>query len=259
MEHPSRCQTVVCPPPSAERRRLGLLDSPAMGIFRVALLLALLSLACVPAGPGPVVVLAASSLGALVEAEAQLFEAQGGGAVQVRVGASSALARQLLDGLNAQLFLSASPQWAAEVQALETRPWLGNRLVWAVAAHGPQPRPGEAKSLALGLAEVPVGQYAAVALEAAGLALPPRVVRGRSARDTVAILRSGGAEAAVVYRTDVIQEPDLRVQALLPPDGPAPVTLSAALLSEEGRPFFHWLLSPAARARALAAGFEPLP
>jgi len=234
----------------------------------LALLLLLLLLLALPATlggascaprPARLVLLCASSLGPLAQELADEFGRRAGCEVQLRLAASSTLARQLQQGLQADVFLSASPEWAEAVGALERRPWLGNRLAWAVRRDGPRPAPGAATSLVLGERAAPVGRYAEQQLALAGHALPARVVRAANARDTVRKLREGAAEAALVYVTDLREEPSLEALALLPPDGPPPARYVVALLREPGRALADALFEPAALQRALELGFEPPP
>jgi molybdate transport system substrate-binding protein len=213
---------------------------------------------CAP-GPAPLVLLAASSLTELADELASAHRDGTGVPVEVRLSSSATLARQLQQGLEADLFLSASPRWAEAAPGIERRPWLGNRLAWVVRADGPKPAPGAATSLVLAEPDVPVGRYAEEALAAAGVALPARVVRGSNARDTLRKLVAGAADAAVVYVTDAATEPEVEVLATLPDVGPPPARYVAVLLSERGRALLATVFAPAPLARAADLGYEPPP
>jgi molybdate transport system substrate-binding protein len=213
---------------------------------------------CAP-GPAPLVLLAASSLTELAHELARAHADSAGVPVEVRLGSSATLARQLKQGLEADLFLSASTRWADAVPGLERRPWLGNRLAWVVLRDGPRPAPGAAASLVLAESEVPVGRYAEQALASAEITLPGRVVRGSNARDTLRKLVSGAADAAVVYATDAATEAEVEVLASLPGSGPPPARYVAVLLSERGRDLLATCFAPGPLARAAELGYEPPP
>jgi molybdate transport system substrate-binding protein len=213
---------------------------------------------CAP-GPAPLVLLAASSLTELAHELAREHGAATGVPVEVRLASSATLARQLQQGLEADLFLSASPRWADAAPGLERRPWLGNRLAWVVLTDGPKPAPGAAASLVLAEPDVPVGRYAEQVLAATGIDLPARVVRGSNARDTLRKLVAGAADAAVVYVTDTVSEAQVEILATLPDSGPPPARYVAVLLSERGRALLATVFEPAPLARAADLGFEPPP
>ena len=192
------------------------------------------------------------------------WEAAARGPVRLQLAASSTLARQLVEGAPADLFLTADGRWIDALEAdgrpvLERRAWLMNRLVLVVPDDAPDPDPAALRSLAVGAEGVPVGRYARQALQGMGWPLPPRVVAGHHARDVLAKVAEGAAEAGIVYRTDVILEPRVRVVQLLPITSHEPVVYQAALLSEAGRPLLEALTTPEAHAEAEAAGFDVLP
>lgn len=230
-----------------------------MAIAAPILLLALTlgTCACAPAGDPPLVILAASSLRELADDIASRAATALHTRVEVRTGASSTLARQLQQGLEADLFLSASDEWADAVAAVARRPWVTNRMAWVVRRDGPHPAPGASPSLALAEAGVPMARYAEALLAARGLRLPDRVVRGSNARDTLLKLVEGAADAAVVYATDAAVEPRVVVGEVLDATGPPTARTVAALLTERGRPLFEALFASDALAAARARGFEP--
>lgn len=214
---------------------------------------------CGEPGPPALRLVAASSLGELATRLAEGFEARTGRAVTVRLGASSTLSRQLLQGAPGDVFLSADRSWVAPLEPIERRDWLGNRLVWVVPADGADVAPGEASSLALGGEGVPVGRYAEEALAARGLPLPERIVRGSHARATLAIVSSGAVDAGVVYATDAVLDPGVRVVESLPASAEHPLRYEAALLRPQGRPLYEMLHAPWLLAAAAELGFVVLP
>jgi len=273
-------------PPRRGRRRL-LAPGRRRGRSRPAraLVLALLvpcgTSSCAPPEETTVVGVAAS-LTDLASDLAAEWERRSGRPVRVHVAASSTLARQIGEGAPVDLFLSADPRWAEAVDALERRPWLANRLVVVVPADGarlhgePEPTPPDptladrpredaravlsrASTLALGGRGVPVGDYAEAALASLDVPVPVRVVRGAHARDVLAKVAEGAADAAIVYATDAALEPRVRVAGVLPDGSHPPVRYVAALLSERSRPLLEALGEPWAAALARRHGFEVLP
>jgi molybdate transport system substrate-binding protein len=144
-----------------------------------------------------------------------LPEAQGIEVV-VSSGASNTLATQIIEGAPADLFLSASTEWADSLRskglAIEARNLLGNSLVIAVPGGNPAgvKSPGDlageaVKKLALAGENVPAGKYAEQALRSAGLGeqLKTKIVRGQDVRMTLGFVERGEVEAGIVYATDV--------------------------------------------------------
>jgi molybdate transport system substrate-binding protein len=238
----------------ALRFRLGAL------LFVPPALLAWLGPGCAEgAGPPPLQLVAASSLGELAGALADGFEARTGRMVNVRLGASSLLSRQLAMGSPGDVFLSADPTWVDALETLEREEWLGNRLVWVVPTDGPDVRPEDATSMALGGQDVPLGRYAVAALTARGVTLPERVVHGSDARATLAIVASGGVQAGVVYATDAALVPGVRVVEQFRDGVERPVRYVSALLQEEGRGLYEALGEAWVQTLARELGFEVLP
>ena len=125
-----------------------------------------------PAGEaqsGAVLFSAAASTKDVMEELAKKFSVDG--KVKINPGPSNGLATQILAGAPADLFLSASPQWADEIvkanQAAESVRLLTNRLVLVVPKGNPgqvhEPKdllsPSVTKIASAG-EEVPAGKYA---------------------------------------------------------------------------------------------------
>ncbi len=185
--------------------------------------LALFVAAVLAAGQGlpltkPITVSAAVSLTDALTAIAEAY-ARTGATVRFNFAASNVLARQIVNGAPADVFISADEAQmdvvaAAGLVAAGSRvDLLRNQLAVAV----PSDRPRTLKSIreltepsfkriAIGdPAAVPVGVYAKQYLEKEGLwdALQPRLVPTGSARAALTAVESGAADAAIVYRTDV--------------------------------------------------------
>jgi molybdate transport system substrate-binding protein len=185
-----------------------------------SLLLGTLLAGCRGPQPDTVTVLAAASLTeAFGEIGAAFEAAHPGVRVRLSLGPSSGLATQIVEGAPADVFASASPRWvehvAERVGVLERAPLVRNRLVVItpaddpgdVASFGDLARPGV--RLVLAAPGVPAGDYAREALERAGLAdaaAANEVSREADVRGVLQRVRSGEADAGIVYRTDVSEE-----------------------------------------------------
>ena len=222
-------------------------------------------------------VFAAASLTDSLEEIIPLFEAANSGArVVPQFGASNDLARQILAGAPAHLFLSADERQIDRVAAggwIE-RGWrrdlLSNQLaiVEAKAAAAIVRGPSDLERVErIALADpeaVPAGVYARQYLEKLGLweRLRSRVVPTLDVRAALAAVASGNVGAGIVYRTDAILEPRVRVAFEVPRDeGPRilyPLALIRGDAGEPARAFFRFLESPEAEAIFERNGFVVL-
>lgn len=249
-------------------------------LLRAALAATLVFLSLAPACAA-VTVFAAASLKESLDEVARGFRAAGGDEVRVAYGASSALARQIEAGAPAALFLSADPEW---VRYLEARklvrgpvvPLLGNDLVLvAPAASRVAVRlaPGVDLAAALGggrlaVADpraVPAGRYARAALEALGAwrAVENRLAPASDVRVALAFVARGEAPLGIVYRTDALAEPRVRVVDTFPEATHTPIVYELAELtsapSAAAHAFAQYAASPEARAIWARHGFRAPP
>ena len=227
-----------------------------------------------------VTVFAAASLTDSLRNIAAAYEKQGGDHVVFNFAASSTLARQIGEGAPADLFFSADE---AKMDALEAkglvfkttrRSLLGNSLVVVVAAdHGAAitnlaglAGPG-VKRLALGDPKaVPAGIYARELLEKQKLwdAVEPKVVPMENVRAALAVVESGDADAAIVYKTDAAISKKVAVAVEVPREQGPVITYPVALLTtspqpEAARKFLKYLESNEAGAAFRRYGFVTLP
>ncbi|HJL14020.1 MAG TPA: molybdate ABC transporter substrate-binding protein [Sandaracinaceae bacterium LLY-WYZ-13_1] len=177
----------------------------------VHLLLPLVLAGCAEA-PEPVRVFAAASLREAMEDAAAAWD----GPVRVTSAGSQVLAHQIAAGAPASVFAPASEAHAEAVaERLDrVRPLACNALVLAVAPSSDVQRFEDlprASRLVLGTPEVPVGAYAETVLARAAARFGDgwrRRVRARvvsreiDARQVLAKVTMGEADAALVYRTD---------------------------------------------------------
>jgi molybdate transport system substrate-binding protein len=185
-------------------------------------LLVALAFAWHPAGaiasPEPLTVCAAISLTESLEAAAAAYRQSGGGPVRFNFAGSNTLARQLVNGAPADLFISADEQQmevAAAAGAIDRTSRIDlveNRLALMVRPdHGTIRTVRDlldpaVRRVAIGdPAAVPAGVYARRYLEAAGLwtAIQPRLVPVGNVRAAVTAVQNGSVDAAIVYATDM--------------------------------------------------------
>lgn len=245
------------------------------------LLLALVPL--VPAGAqaqtrGPVV-LAAASLQESLNAAADAWAARHYPRPVLSFAASSALARQVLAGAPADMFISADEDWMNELaRARLIAPGsradlVGNALVLVAPASSKlrrlDPAPGFALATALGggrlaMADpdtVPAGRYGRQALQALKVwpGVAGQIARAENVRSALALVARGAAPLGIVYATDARAEPGVRVVGVFPPQSHAPITYPLARLAAASHPdaegFRRFLLSAEAHAIFRRFGF----
>lgn len=243
------------------------------------LLVAALASLSQPACAEEVVVFAASSLKTALDPIATAFQAETGHSVTISYAGSNALAAQIAQGAPADIFISASEPWmdsvAAEGLVVRRADLLGNRLVLVAPGAGSAPvevsattdLPGmlQGGKLAMALVDsVPAGQYGKAALVSLGLweGVAPSVAQADNARAALALVAMGEAPLGIVYATDAVAEPAVRVVATFPEDSHPPIRYPAALLSNAANPadtaFYEALGGGAARAVFAAQGFTLL-
>ena len=201
-------------------------------------------------------VFAASSLREVCGDVAAAWLEHGGRACRVQFEASSTLARQIQEGAEADVFVSAAPEWLDPLSPSARFDWLSNRLVCAVRKEVADFRLAGVDSLALASEQVPAGKYAKAALAHLGIALPARVVYGANVRDVLSKVSQGGAAAGIVYATDVPIDPDLEIAFEFPADSHPPIVYSVGVLTEDGKAFADALRTDWARAAARRRGFR---
>jgi molybdate transport system substrate-binding protein len=225
----------------------------------------------------PVVIFAAASTTNAIDEIKAAFAKQNGVEVRASYAASSALAQQIANGAEADVFISADQKWgdhvADKVPVARRRSLLGNRLVIVVPADStlkvqkPEDLLAEGvKHLALAdPAAVPAGKYAKQALTKLGLweKLQKKVVPGADVRQALAYVETAAAEAGIVYATDARISRKVRVAAEIPAGLTEPVRYPALLLKRaEGNAkavsFYEYLGSPEAKKVFEDRGFEVL-
>lgn len=246
-----------------------------------ALALALLGLTPTPASaqPQPALVLAAASLQESLTAAAAAWAKKGHPKPTLSFAASSALARQVLAGGAADLFVSADEAWMDALAAKRlivsgTRAdFLGNRLV-VVEPRGRHTRiplrPAAALARVLGAAPlamadtsgVPAGTYGKAALQRLGVwpAVAPRIVQAENVRAALALVERGAAPFGIVYATDARASKVVRVAGIFPQASHPPIVYPIARLTASTNPeaeaFRRFLVSHEGKAIFVTFGFS---
>ena len=250
-----------------------------MSTRKVALLVLLLALAP-SARAAELLVHAASSLGEALGEIGRLHEAKTGVAVKLDLGASSALARQILEGAPGDVFVSADEarmDQLAEAKLLEPGSrvsLLSNTLVVVVAkdsklhvASSADLATAAVRSVALAdPGSVPAGIYAREHLQRVGRwkDVLSKVVPTENVRAALAAVESGNVDAAIVYATDARIARHSRVAVEIPAREAPEISYPAAALAGSEHPhdaaaFLAFLRSDDARAVFEKHGFVVLP
>lgn len=199
--------------------------------------------------------------------------------VQLSFASSSTLARQIEQGAQADVYVSANPKWMdylaqrGLIQTQTRRDLLANRL----ALIGPEGAAGAATldpdfdlpasfpgRLAVGdVSHVPAGMYARQALESFGWweTLSSRLASAADVRGALRFVQTGQALRGIVYTTDAAACPDVAVLAVFPESSHSPIRYPAAAVACDGegaRAFLAFLSGPEAAEILGRNGFEVL-
>jgi molybdate transport system substrate-binding protein len=245
---------------------------------RLLFWLMILLLPTAPVRAAPVRVFAASSLTEAMTAVADAWAATGKPRPVLVFQASSALARQIIAGAPASVFVSADTEWMDAVARANViivpsrRSIASNRLVLVVPADRPRTArlvKGFDLSAFVGTGRwttgdpdsVPVGRYARAALTSLGAwdAAAPRLARAENVRAALAYVERGDAAAGIVYATDARASGKVAVAGVFPAAKHPPITYPAALVAAnadaDARAFFAFLTGRRGRAILAAQGF----
>lgn len=248
---------------------------------RFVLAAAFSAAAALPALAEDVTVFAAASMKNGLDDFVTAWQAETGDTVTVSYAGSSQLAKQIIEGAPADIYISANVSWMDEVekagQVMEgaRKDILGNTLV--LIAHGKEAAPveigpdldlvallGEGK-LAMALVDsVPAGQYGKAALGSLGLwdAVAPSVAQADNVRAALALVSTGEAPFGIVYSTDAAADDNVTVVGSFPADSYPPIIYPAALLTGAAdaadKAFYEALSGDTADAAFARQGFAIL-
>jgi len=240
--------------------------------MRVLLLgLILLLLSCGRPATPAVEIHAAASLASVMPGLRKGFERETGMPVRVQLDGSNRLARQIVRGVAADLFISADRGWVDYLAAqgmLEGEPVAiaSGRLVIAIHRQGQRiegpAQLREVGKIATATAGVPLGRYARQALRALGLerTVGERLVSARNARDALNLVASGKVPVGILYAADALAEPRVEVVFTFDARTHQPIEYLAVRLKgsrAETVAAVRYLRSPAAGRLLTQAGFGP--
>jgi molybdate transport system substrate-binding protein len=226
---------------------------------------------------GTVTVFAAASLTDALGKIGQAYEAAGHGRAVFNFAASSVLARQIEASGGADMFMSADTDWmdyldSRGLLAPGTRTnLLGNRLVLIAPRDSTVSLTigrgfdlaGALRGGRLAIADpdsVPAGKYGRTALTQLGVwnGVADRVVQAENVRVALAYVARGEAPLGIVYTTDALAEPKVRIVGTFPANTHLPIVYPAALTRDAGpggAAFLRFLSGREATAIFRAAGF----
>lgn len=219
-------------------------------------------------------IFAAASMKDAMEEVATAFQTETGDQLVLSLAGTSKLARQIDRGAPVDIFISADRQWMDWliernfVSVDKQKNIAGNRLVMAVR-YGTENWLDPAALLTKGLAamadpdSIPAGRYAKQALTKMNIwdDVSKNIVRTENVRLALSLVVRGEVEAAIVYRSDVQSEPDIRVaftfnEALHTPiEYPAGIVKGAKKGADK---VLEFLASDTARDIFKRNGFQPL-
>lgn len=226
-------------------------------------------------------VFAAASLKNVLDSIAVSWTTKTGEQIVNVYGASSALAKQIEAGAPADVYVSADQDWMgylAErnlVRADSIARLLGNVLVLVAPADSVETTtivPGFDLSGFLdggwlAMAEVnsvPAGRYGKQALENLQVwdSVKSRVAQAENVRAALMLVAAGEAAAGIVYQTDALAEPRVRVIGIFPDNSHSPIIYPVAVIRSSKNPksmeFANYLQSTEARLIFEANGFRVL-
>lgn len=223
---------------------------------------------------------AAASLTDVINALIQTYEEDTPGArITASFAGSSTLAKHIVHGAYADIFISADKEWMDYLdkqnllQPDSRRVLASNELVLITPAatqfqmsleqEQALPRTLQALSgrLCTGdVTHVPVGKYAKQTLEHYGWydEVQDRLVATDDVRTALAFVARGECALGIVYRTDARLSSKVAVLATFPPESHAPIEYPGALTKkagEAGMAFWQFLQSREAAAIFAAQGF----
>ncbi|HEV7490618.1 MAG TPA: molybdate ABC transporter substrate-binding protein [Rhodanobacteraceae bacterium] len=254
-------------------------------VYALLAFLALVSNVALPARADAeeMLVFAAASLKPALDEIIATPQAKTIGDIKASYAASSQLEHQIEAGAPASLFISADEDWmnAADAKSKIVRDTrvdlLGNALV-LVAPKGSVVELhiapdfdiaralGKGGHLAMGEPNsVPAGKYAKSALTSLGVwdSVQPSIVAADNVRAALNFVARDEAPLGIVYRSDAVSEPAVRIVDTFPPASHAPIVYPAAVVADHDTPAARKLLEllrePTTQAIFRRYGFDAPP
>ena len=228
-----------------------------------------------------VTVFAAASLKNALDAVNAACEADVGEAAVASYAASSALAKQIEEGAPADIFMSADLDWMKYlsdknlIKADTETQLLGNSIVLVAPADSEVETTiaenfdlagllGDGRLAMANIDAVPAGKYGKASLESLGIwaSVEGKVAQAENVRAALALVSTGEAPLGIVYKTDAVADPKVKVVGAFPgsshPPIVYPVAQTASSKNAETPAFLKCLQSAKAREIFEAQGFVVL-
>jgi molybdate transport system substrate-binding protein len=239
-------------------------------IHRFVLLMALFLVVVVvsPRAADPFRVLAAVTLKPALDAIVQKYS---GGEVVVVYGPSPTLAKQIEDGVPADIFFSADKMWMDELAQKHlinpdtNTDLVGNHLVLIArkgSGHQTTIAPGFPLAELVGAGPLamcdpdshPAGRYGKASLVALGVwqSVEKKIARAENPLLAVKMVAHGDVPFAIVFTTDAATDPEVEIVGIFPDDTHPSIVYPVAVLTQSHNPeavrFLDFLKSPPATA-----------
>ena len=228
-----------------------------------------------------VTVFAAASLKTALDAVAAQWTADTQNKAVISYAASSALAKQIEQGAPADIFFSADLDWMNYlgekdlIDKASVTQLLGNDIVLIAPADSTataEIAPGFKLAELLGggrlamgdVKSVPAGKYGKAALESLGVwsSVENSLAQAENVRAALKLVATGEAPLGIVYRTDALAEPTVKLVGVFPTDSHPPiiypVAVTANAKSDAAKEFLAYLKTSAASDIFKANGFRLL-
>ncbi len=226
-------------------------------------------------------VFAAASLKNALDAVAAAWSARAQKKAAISYAASSALAKQIEQGAPADVFFSADLAWMDHlgqqglIDGASVSRLLGNEIVLIAPKESTVTatlEPGVPLADLLGggrlamadVRAVPAGKYGKAALETLGAwaSVEGQVAQAENVRAALKLVAAGEAPLGIVYRTDALAEPAVRIVASFPASSHPPIVYPVARVASsshaDAADFLSFLETPDAAAIFTAQGFRLL-
>jgi molybdate transport system substrate-binding protein len=228
------------------------------------------------------VVFAAASMKNALDAVNAAWKKKTGFSALISYAASSSLAKQIAQGAPADIYVSADLDWMdylAKRHLIDPRTrvdLLGNALVLVVpkessatkvdiASNFPLSRLlGQGKLAMANVDSVPAGKYGKEALISLHVwdSVKADIAQAQNVRAALALVARGEAPFGIVYRTDAVAEPNVKIVGTFPEASHAPIIYPVAELAAAKTPeasdFLAFMTSDAAKPLFEAQGFSVL-
>ena len=214
----------------------------------VLIFFAVLTLSAPAAHSDELVIAAAASLTDVLREIGKLHGSRSHNKITFSFGASSILARQILEGAPVDFFFSADLEklgWLdrnGQIEPGTTKKLLSNRLVMVVPKNSAMSigspadllRPDVIKIALAEPSTVPAGIYAREFLEGEGIweRISSKIVPVANVRATLATVGWGNVDVGIVYRTDAAISDEVKIVYEVPGEKGPDITYLAALVKD---------------------------